>query len=53
MSSRAVLEVLLGTSMTFSGFYFFFRYTDLFVEFSYSTSKDFLTYFWNKPALKI
>lgn len=43
----------IGTLMTFSGVFFFFKTTNLKNEFSKNKNDDFLTYFWNVLALKI
>lgn len=45
--------ILIGSSMTLLGIYFFFKETDLFLEFSRNKNDDVLTYFWSKLALKI
>jgi hypothetical protein len=43
----------MGTAMTFIGVFFFFKTTNLTVEFSKKKDDDILTYFWNVIVLKI
>ncbi len=43
----------IGTLMTFTGVFFFFKMTNLKKEFTKDPSDDILTYFWNVIALKL
>lgn len=43
----------MGTAMTFIGVFFFFKTTNLTVEFSKNPGDDILTYFWNVIVLKL
>ena len=45
--------ILVGAGLTFLGIYFFFKTTDLSIEFAFKAGDDFLTYFWKVLALKI
>jgi hypothetical protein len=42
----------IGTLMTFTGVFFFFKTTNLTDEFTKNKNDDILTYFWNVIALK-
>lgn len=42
----------VGTIMTFTGVFFFFRTTNLSDEFAWDKEEDLLTYFWNVVVLK-
>ena len=43
----------IGTLMTFVGVFYFFKETDLKVEFTKNKNDDILTYFWNVIVLKL
>jgi hypothetical protein len=43
----------IGTIMTFTGVFFFFKTTNLTEEFTKDKNEDVLTYFWNVIVLKL
>jgi hypothetical protein len=47
------LLIPIGSLMTFIGVFYFFKETDLKIEFTKNKNDDILTYFWNVIVLKL